>query len=65
MKMNELRQKSQEELAGLLTQRRERIAAVRFLLKQKKVKNVKEAAMLRKDVARILTIFRGIRNIKS
>ena len=58
MKMNELRQKSREELAALLIQKRERIAALRFLLRQKKTKNVKEAAVLRKDAARILTLLR-------
>lgn len=56
MKINELRQKSREELAVLLTERRERIAALGFMLRQKKTKNVKEAGMLKKDVARILTI---------
>lgn len=56
MKINELRQKSREELAVLLTERRERIAALGFMLRQKKTKNVKEAGMLRKDVARILTL---------
>ncbi len=56
--MNELRQKSREELAALLIQKRERIAALRFLLRQKKTKNVKEAAVLRKDAARILTLLR-------
>ncbi len=56
MKINELRQKSREELATLLGQRRERIAELRFLLRQKKTKNVKESLMLRKDAARILTV---------
>ena len=59
MKMNELRRKSREELAALLVQRRERIGALRFLLQQKKVKNVKEVALLKKDVARILTLLRA------
>ena len=56
--MNELRQKSRDELGALLTQRYRRIAELRFLLKQKKVKNIKEPAALRKDVARILTFLR-------
>lgn len=56
MKINELRQKSREELAVLLAERRERIAALGFMLRQKKTKNVKEAGMLKKDVARILTL---------
>lgn len=58
MKMNELRQKSSEELGALLAQKQGRIAELRFLLKQKKVKNMKESSALRKDVARILTLIR-------
>lgn len=58
MKMNELGKKSREELGALLAQRRGRIAELRFLLKQKKTKNVKESSALRKDVARILTLIR-------
>lgn len=58
MKMSELRQKSSAELAELLRERRTRIDELRFLLRQKKVKNVKETARLKKDVARILTLQR-------
>lgn len=64
MKMNELRQKSREELTALLSQRRQRIAELRFLLQQKKTKNVKEALFLRKDAARILTLLRETLNPK-
>lgn len=58
MTMRELRQKSREELAALLAEKRERIAALRFLLMQKKTKNVKETGALRKDAARIMTLLR-------
>lgn len=58
MNMRELRQKSREELAALLAEKRERIAALRFLLMQKKTKNVKETGALRKDAARIMTLLR-------
>lgn len=58
MKMNELRQKSREELGALLAQKRGRIAELRFLLHQKKVKNMKELSAVRKDIARILTLMR-------
>ncbi len=58
MKINELRQKSQEELQSTLQEKRIRLDELRFLLHQKKVKNVKEAAGIKKDVARILTLLR-------
>ena len=58
MKTNELRQKSREELTALLAHKRQRIAELRFLLQQKKTKNMKEALILRKDAARILTLLR-------
>lgn len=58
MKIAELRQKSKEELKSLLAEKRMRIDEIIFLLRQKKVKNVKEALGLRKDVARILTVLK-------
>lgn len=56
MKISELRQKSKEELAVLLFDRRERADALRMLIRRKKVKNIKELAMVKKDIARILTV---------
>ena len=56
MTAEELRRKSREELAALLIQKRARMAQLRFLLAQNKIKNVKEAAAVRKEIARILTI---------
>jgi len=56
MKMNELRQKSNEELAGLMRGSRLRIDELRFLLRQNKIKNVKETSAIKKDIARIQTI---------
>ncbi len=58
MKITELRQKSPAELATLLRERRTRIDELGFLLRQKKVKNVKERACLKKDIAQILTLQR-------
>lgn len=58
MKPHELRQKSKEELSALVHESRERVDTLRFLLRQKKVKNVKELAHLKKDIARILTLMR-------
>lgn len=56
MKIQELRQKSKGELGELLEEKRTRLAELHFLLRQKKVKNVKEAAAIKKDIARILTL---------
>lgn len=56
MKMNELRQKSNEELATLMRESRLRMDELRFLLRQNKIKNVKETSAIKKDIARIQTV---------
>lgn len=56
MKIAALREKTPVELAHLLREARTRIDELHFLLPQKKVKNVKETARLKKDIARILTL---------
>lgn len=58
MKITELRQKPKEELTQALQEKRMRLDELRFLLHQKKVKNVKEAAGIKKDIARILTLLK-------
>ncbi len=58
MKAHELRQKSPEELNNLLRASRERADALFLLIRQKKTKNVKELAGVKKDIARILTLQR-------
>ncbi len=58
MKTSELRQKPKEELHEVLRERRARAEELRFLLGQKKVKNVRELAEVKKDIARILTILK-------
>lgn len=54
--MNELRQKSNEGLISLMREKRSRIDELRFLLRQNKIKNVKETSAIKKDIARIQTI---------
>lgn len=54
--MNELRQKSNEELATLMRESRLRMDELRFLLRQNKIKNVKETSAIKKDIARIQTV---------
>ncbi len=56
MKMNELRQKSIEELAGMIREKQGHVEQLRMLLRQSKTKNVKEIAATKKDIARIMTI---------
>lgn len=58
MRVAELRQKPKEELPGVLRERRARAEELRFLLGQKKVKNVRELAEVKKDIARILTLLK-------
>lgn len=59
MKIVELRQKSKEELMELLREKKTRIDELKFMLHQKKVKNVKEPANIKKDIARIMTLLRN------
>ena len=56
MKITELRQKSPKELQRVLEEDREKLRQLRFGLISGKVKNVREIRMLKKDIARILTI---------
>lgn len=60
MNMNELRQKSKEELIGLMREKRSRIDDLHFLLRMSKVKNVKEIAALKKDIARVQTVISSL-----
>lgn len=60
MKITELRQKTKEELIQALESHRRRIDDLSFLLHQKKTKNVKEKAGLKKDIARILTLMKTL-----
>lgn len=56
MKVVELRKKSADELRQLLASKRLRAEELEPLLAQKKTKNVKELGLVRKDIARILTL---------
>ncbi|OGZ98400.1 MAG: 50S ribosomal protein L29 [Candidatus Sungbacteria bacterium RIFCSPLOWO2_12_FULL_41_11] len=58
MKAIELSQKPKEELQKLLKEKRKRLEELRFLSSQGKVKNVKEMSVVKKDIARILTLLR-------
>ena len=61
MKTSELKQKSRTELKEVLSEKQNKLAELRFLLHQKKVKNFKELSAIKKDIARILTLLKDIR----
>lgn len=58
MKVKELREKKEDELKKILSKKREKLQEIRFKLSSGRVKNVKEARDLKKDIARILTILK-------
>lgn len=59
MKIAELKQKSKEELAVLLREKKARVDELKYLLRQRKVKNVREVGDVKKDIARILTLMKN------
>lgn len=56
MRASEMRKKSSEELVRLVSEKRSRALELRILVRQKKIKNVREIAATRKDIARALTV---------
>lgn len=56
MKASELRKKSKEELEKILNEKRNYLLKLKVNLSLGKLKNVKEIAEVKKDIARILTI---------
>ena len=60
MKASEFRKKTKEELDELLQEKRARIEELKFLLRQKKVKNIQELSGEKKDVERILTLLKSL-----
>jgi len=58
MKIKELAAKSKEELTSLLDKERAKLLQFRFNVTAGKVKNVKEARLIRKNIARFLTFLK-------
>lgn len=56
MKIRELRQKKVEELKSTLQDKRSRVFELKWMLRQKKIKNSGELREAKKDIARILTL---------
>ena len=57
--MPEFKSKKTEDLAKILSEKREALRMFRFGLSGSKVKNLKEGKSLRRDIARILTEITG------
>ncbi len=53
--MNDFKKKSVEDLAKLLTEKKEEVRVFRFDVAGSAKKNVKSAMIAKKDIARILT----------
>ncbi|MBU6415355.1 50S ribosomal protein L29 [Patescibacteria group bacterium] len=53
-----MRQKPNDELRLLLKEHRQKLEHERFLAKEGKAKNVKSVKLIRKDIARMLTLLR-------
>ncbi len=58
MKVSDLRKNKKKELEKMIEDKRKKLQDVRFRLSSGRVKNVKEARDLRKDIAKILTILK-------
>ncbi|MBU1102890.1 50S ribosomal protein L29 [Patescibacteria group bacterium] len=56
MKAKELRQKPRQELEIMLKEGREKLRQLSFDLASKKLKNTNEIGLIKKQIARILTI---------
>lgn len=58
MKVEEIREKTDQELQKILKELREKLMRLRFDMASGKVKNIREIRFIKKDIARILTILR-------
>jgi ribosomal protein L29 len=64
MKVKELREKGIEELKKLLAEKRETVRKVRFDMATKQVKNKRQQRNETKDIARIITLIKEIKEKK-
>ncbi len=67
MKKKELKNKSQNDLHALLSEKRLALGNFRFAVSGSNTRNVKEGNALKKDIARILTILASykVRKVES
>ena len=57
-KIKELKQKSANELEMMLRENREKIRQLRFDLASRKLKNTNEIKMVKRQIARLLTLLK-------
>jgi len=57
-KVIELRKKTEEELAKMLSELEDSVRSLRFKISSKEIKNHQLLRMAKKDIARILTIMK-------
>jgi large subunit ribosomal protein L29 len=62
MKAKELRQKSEKELNKILMEKKEKLSQLNFDLASGKVKNIDEIKATKRDIARILTLLRELKD---
>lgn len=65
MKMSEIRKKTEEELQKILAELQENVRDTRFKIASKEIKNHQLLHLLRKDIARILTVLNEKKVLKS
>jgi large subunit ribosomal protein L29 len=58
MKAKEIREMNKEEVKKILTDKRNRLLKLRFDISSKQIKNNREYRNIKKDIARILTVFK-------
>lgn len=56
MKITEIKGKPEKELKRMLQEKQEKLRALRFDLSSGKIKNIREIRMVKKNIARIMTI---------
>lgn len=62
--MKELKGKTEQELKTLLKEKREALRVFRFSVTGGKVKNVHGGRVIKKDIARIMTVFNSFSKTK-
>jgi len=62
MKTEEFRKKDISELEKMVYDLRRKLSDARFKFSANQVKNVKEVSVMKKDIARILTIIKETKN---
>lgn len=62
IKISDLKNKNNKELEKMVKEKKERLDTLRFKMPRKEVKNYKELGMIKKDIARILTVVNNAKN---